>query len=222
MKRAARLVLGAAFIVAIGPGMLAQGIFEQREHQWLLNHGVVGTATVVDASYGARGPDWVDVELTTAAGETIVARVQPADEDTDHTVGAKVQVLYDPADPYVIADVHDGNAARHRWLGIVYGAGVVLTTIAVCIGRLRKVRRRRSPDHVLDRVVQLRVGGATLAEITAGLNEEGLPTPGGGPRWSRRHVSRLLHTKDAQRRLAQVRASSGGRRGASLTSPSPR
>jgi len=38
----------------------------------------------------------------------------------------------------------------------------------------------------------------TLHAICDTLNAEGVPTPSGGPRWWRSHVSRLLHTRGAR------------------------
>jgi DNA invertase Pin-like site-specific DNA recombinase len=63
---------------------------------------------------------------------------------------------------------------------------------------VRLGRPRRCPDDVLARVVQLRAGGAQLAEIAAVMNDAGVPTPGGGARWWPSHVSRLLATQDAR------------------------
>ncbi|MBL7499871.1 recombinase family protein [Frankia sp. CNm7] len=50
----------------------------------------------------------------------------------------------------------------------------------------------------------LRHEGAHLADICAGLNTDGVPTPGGGRRWWPSHVSRLLRTQDARHLLAQA------------------
>ncbi|MFI6496362.1 recombinase family protein [Nonomuraea typhae] len=57
------------------------------------------------------------------------------------------------------------------------------------------------PEEVLSRVVALRERGATYAGICDELNRDGVPTPGGGRRWYPSHVSRLLHTRNAQRLL---------------------
>ena len=64
---------------------------------------------------------------------------------------------------------------------------------------VRLGRPRRCPDEVLLRVLAEREAGRRLAEICARLNDEGVPTPGGGGRWYPSHLSRLLRTQDAQR-----------------------
>jgi hypothetical protein len=47
-------------------------------------------------------------------------------------------------------------------------------------------------------VVRLRLDGLLLQEICDMLNDEGVPTPGGGQHWWPSHVHRLLRTLDAQ------------------------
>jgi hypothetical protein len=66
-------------------------------------------------------------------------------------------------------------------------------SIGVRIGR-----PRRCPDDVLDRVLELRAGGARLVDVAEAMNDAGVPTPGGGARWWPSHVSRLLSTQDAR------------------------
>ncbi len=76
------------------------------------------------------------------------------------------------------------------------------TTEALALLRRQGVRLgrpRRCPDEVLIRVVTERAAGARLADISARLNADGIPTPAGGPRWYPSHVSRLLRTQDALR-----------------------
>ena len=62
----------------------------------------------------------------------------------------------------------------------------------------RRGRPRLCSDDVLLRVVAMRKKGLTLQAICDTLNAEGVPTPSGGPRWWRSHVSRLLHTRGAR------------------------
>jgi len=63
-------------------------------------------------------------------------------------------------------------------------------------------RPRSCSDEVLDQVLELRAAGETLVSISAALNEAGISTPAGSPRWWPSHVSRLLRTQDARARLA--------------------
>ena len=70
-------------------------------------------------------------------------------------------------------------------------------SIGVRIGR-----PRRCPDDVLDRVLELRAGGARLVDVAEAMNDAGVPTPGGGARWWPSHVSRLLATQDARTQTA--------------------
>lgn len=69
---------------------------------------------------------------------------------------------------------------------------------------VRLGRPRSCPDDVLERVLQLRAGGARLVDIAAAMNAAGTPTPGGGTRWWPSHVSRLLATQDARTAQAAV------------------
>jgi DNA invertase Pin-like site-specific DNA recombinase len=66
---------------------------------------------------------------------------------------------------------------------------------------LRIGRPRTCPDGVLERVVGMRVRGDRLADIASELNNDDIPTPGGGGRWHNSHVSRLLKTRDAMQLL---------------------
>ena len=63
-------------------------------------------------------------------------------------------------------------------------------------------RPRSCPDEVLDQVLELRRGGATLQAIASAMNAAGVVTPAGSPRWWPSHVSRLLRTQDARARVA--------------------
>jgi hypothetical protein len=56
--------------------------------------------------------------------------------------------------------------------------------------------------ELLQRVIMLRVDERMLLrDICETLNEEGIPTPGGGARWYPSHVWRLLTTRAAQNML---------------------
>ncbi|MGI8416120.1 MAG: recombinase family protein [Nakamurella sp.] len=71
---------------------------------------------------------------------------------------------------------------------------------AVAIARLDRLARSCS-DEVLDQVLELRAAGGTLVSISTAMNEAGISTPAGSPRWWPSHVSRLLRTQDARARL---------------------
>lgn len=53
------------------------------------------------------------------------------------------------------------------------------------------------------RIITLRGDGLSLAQISAVLNAEGVPTPMGRSAWSKSHVDRLLHTKFVRDLLAE-------------------
>ncbi|MCV7164996.1 recombinase family protein [Mycobacterium stomatepiae] len=52
----------------------------------------------------------------------------------------------------------------------------------------------------------MRNEGFTYQRICDVLNEEGVPTPAGGPRWWRSHVWRLIHTRSAVELTSASRA----------------
>jgi hypothetical protein len=59
----------------------------------------------------------------------------------------------------------------------------------------------RPPDCPHERatyIVELHRQGLNLARICEVLNRADIPTPSGGPRWTKSHVDRLLHTRYAQ------------------------
>lgn len=99
------------------------------------------------------------------------------------------------------------------WFGLTMMAAVAELESTVASERTRaamlakaargeRVGRPRScPDEVLDQVLELRRGGATLAAIASAMNAAGVVTPAGSPRWWPSHVSRLLRTQDARGRL---------------------
>lgn len=74
---------------------------------------------------------------------------------------------------------------------------------------VRLGRPRSCSDEVMAQVVALRVQGLTMEAIAERMNEAGPPTPGGGARWWRSHVSRLLATQDARALVAKVGAAAG-------------
>ncbi|GLZ57768.1 hypothetical protein Misp05_13440 [Micromonospora sp. NBRC 107095] len=63
---------------------------------------------------------------------------------------------------------------------------------------IRLGRPRRCKDDVLRTVVEKSLLGVRQVDIAELLNENGVPTPGGGERWYPSHVSRLLRTQDAR------------------------
>jgi hypothetical protein len=84
----------------------------------------------------------------------------------------------------------------------------------------RRVGRPSScPPDVLDRVVQLRVGGARLIDISTLMNDDGVQTPGGGRRWWPQHVSRLLKTLDAQTLIEEYSERASSHRRPATTTP---
>lgn len=62
----------------------------------------------------------------------------------------------------------------------------------------KRGRRGRPPICsivVVQRVIELRRQGLGYGAISRVLNAEGLATPGGGARWQRSQVDRLLHAR---------------------------
>jgi hypothetical protein len=59
-------------------------------------------------------------------------------------------------------------------------------------------RPRLCSDEVLLRVARLRVAGLSYQAIANRLNALRIPTPQSRRPWSRSHVDRLLHTRDAR------------------------
>jgi hypothetical protein len=84
----------------------------------------------------------------------------------------------------------------------VISARVVEALAARRAEGVRLGRPRSCPDDVLSRVVELRANGARLVDVCDELNEDSVPTPGGGTRWYPSHVSRLLRTQDARQQMA--------------------
>ncbi|MET4612465.1 hypothetical protein ABIC28_003458 [Rhodococcus sp. PvR044] len=58
------------------------------------------------------------------------------------------------------------------------------------------------PDHVLDRVLDLRISGLSYRSICKALNADQVPTPGGRANWGPTHICRLLATRNAKDRKA--------------------
>lgn len=59
----------------------------------------------------------------------------------------------------------------------------------------RRGRPPVCPVAVVQRVIELRRQGLGYGAISRALNEEGLATPCGRPRWQRSYVDRLLHAR---------------------------
>jgi hypothetical protein len=59
-------------------------------------------------------------------------------------------------------------------------------------------------------VLRLRAQGFSYAKISAALNAAGVPTPGGGSRWMRSYVDRVLHTRYAMEIQAERQTISTG------------
>lgn len=66
------------------------------------------------------------------------------------------------------------------------------------------------PREIVIRVVELRRQGLSYSAISAMLNHEGLPTPGGRPVWRKSYVDRLLHTQYAREIWQERQLLSGG------------
>lgn len=62
------------------------------------------------------------------------------------------------------------------------------------------------PPDVLGQVVALRQQGLSLAAISARLNRECVPTPGGAQQWTKNRVDDLLHTRHAREYIARTMA----------------
>lgn len=60
------------------------------------------------------------------------------------------------------------------------------------------------PASLILRIDDLRREGLSYAAISDVLNADGISTPGGGPRWHRSYVNRLLHTRHAREVIEQL------------------
>ncbi len=80
-------------------------------------------------------------------------------------------------------------------------------------------RPRRCPDSVLTQILVWRDEGWTFQRICDALNHSGIETPGGGRRWYRSHLSRLLKTRSA---LAFDRQRLSASQGSSIATPMSR
>jgi Recombinase len=65
------------------------------------------------------------------------------------------------------------------------------------------------PRELAVRVIHLQAEGLSYEGIAALLNAEGVPTPGGGTRWLKSSVDRLLHTRYAEQLLAELAQTCG-------------
>ncbi|NKZ93536.1 hypothetical protein GS966_27530, partial [Rhodococcus hoagii] len=74
----------------------------------------------------------------------------------------------------------------------------------------RPGRPRCCPDDVLMQILVWRDAGWTFQRICDALNASAIATPGGGSRWYRSHLSRLLRTRSA-REFEQIRISDAQR-----------
>jgi Recombinase len=70
-----------------------------------------------------------------------------------------------------------------------------MSTATSPVGRRRPGRPPCCPPEVAVRVLELRRQGLSYAAISTLLNEDGVPTPTGRPRWQRSYVDRLLHAQ---------------------------
>ncbi len=74
-------------------------------------------------------------------------------------------------------------------------------------GRRRRGRPPLCPPETLQQVVTLHLERLSLARISTVMNARGVPTPAGGPRWSKNRVDGLLRTRHAQEHIASLNAS---------------
>lgn len=65
-------------------------------------------------------------------------------------------------------------------------------------GKRGRGRPPASSRELALRIIDLRRGGLSYAQICTVLNAEQVPTPMGGSRWLKSHVDRLLHTRWVQ------------------------
>ncbi|WP_373868696.1 recombinase family protein [Microbispora amethystogenes] len=68
----------------------------------------------------------------------------------------------------------------------------------------RRGRPPACPPDVVKRIIELRSQGLSLSAISNVLNQEGIRTPGGGARWQKSYVDRLLHTRYARELIDEL------------------
>jgi hypothetical protein len=79
----------------------------------------------------------------------------------------------------------------------------------VSAGLLERRGRGRPPRYsreLIVRIIELHRQGLSYERISMVLNDEGVPMPGGGSRWLKSSVDRLLHTKYAREILEDSQA----------------
>jgi hypothetical protein len=73
------------------------------------------------------------------------------------------------------------------------------------IERPGRGRPPRCSPELAERIISLHHSGLSHARISKLLDAEGVPLPGGGTRWLRSSVDRILHTKYARDLQADLR-----------------
>lgn len=139
------VLAGVGLIIA---GFAGFGVYGNRVTA-LQKNGIHATATITDTALfrggGASFREHIDVAFRTPSGEVRGVRIAIGDESYD--VGQKVEISYDPADPYRAVFAHGysdiGPMGAVFFFGIVAGVGVLVFAV-------RALRLARGARHALD------------------------------------------------------------------------
>ncbi|GAA4637423.1 hypothetical protein GCM10023196_091180 [Actinoallomurus vinaceus] len=140
-------LLGVAFAVVLvveGIGVVHRGARAYGDASALNRHGRTAVATVVSKRVRGDAPIATDIKpmkvrFTAADGTEHVVGV-----NGDHRVGARIHILYDPADPDVA--VTESLTTRHFWAAgkMVLGVVLALCPLFVTAGAIAHVLDRRT------------------------------------------------------------------------------
>ncbi|WP_326569592.1 DUF3592 domain-containing protein [Amycolatopsis rhabdoformis] len=83
---------------------------QENSSAWLLDHGTPVAGEVVDVRTPARGEQTITVDYP--VGDVLDQAVIGLDSDRDYTVGERVRVFYDPADPDHVRTADEENLSE--------------------------------------------------------------------------------------------------------------
>ncbi|MFI5916685.1 DUF3592 domain-containing protein [Dactylosporangium sp. NPDC051541] len=116
------LVVGAL----IGTAWLVLYIAEWVQRADVMGRGMPASAVVLDSGGGGRGStEWVRVRFSTTDGDDVVAKVLNPPKDPPLRPGDRLDIRYDPRDPYEAVPVDGGQAVSEYLIYIVGGAAIL-------------------------------------------------------------------------------------------------
>lgn len=107
----------------------------------LRDHGVRTRATVTEV-HGGKG-SYVVVSFTTTTGQEVTAEADNYSWHPRPRVGDVQDIIYDPEDPQLVADVRTGPDFATVWFAAVMAVGSAGLAWPTFTGRINWARRRR-------------------------------------------------------------------------------